>query len=497
MNEYDALNAFLQLLHQNENVFLYRTFENINHVISMKKFISNHNINLPFIKELDINDEFKIQMCSTVNDISSLDDLLSTDCSNQIKKIQHEFSKLYHVVFIHGVDANQINNDFIDVNYVNKYLNNNIMIYHSVQQIKKENLSFNGPYEYFMSALYQIDKWPGLLVFKGDKHVFIPTQTNKQVKEVFTLINENKIFDAKTQCNEDMYMIHLSDLHLGSKRKNKGVEILEDSLDSLVPKLSSAYKPHFLVTGDIINSPNRKNMYQGTSFLNKLKKKYRGKVTYVLGNHDVLAHGLNLGRKQRSKVVAYLLGSHVTTFEQEKVIYIKINSTIQGNLARGKVGQEQLAQLSGELDSIDNIEDYTLIALVHHHVLQIPKDAFLKTKWHEKMFIGRWVENSKVLLDADILLEWLKEHNVNYVLHGHRHLPFFNYDDGLYVISGGSSSGGGATERKSRYLSYNLLKYDCDSQSMKYCFICYDDMTKLERQRVKVHLFEEEFYEVS
>lgn len=64
-------------------------------------------------------------------------------------------------------------------------------------------------------------------------------------------------------------------------------------------------------------------------------------------------------------------------------------------------------------------------------------------------------------------------------------------------MAGGSSCGGGTRERKSSYLSYNLLKYNRKDQAFKYCFVFYDDLTKQERHRVKIKLFMEDQNEVS
>ena len=54
------------------------------------------------------------------------------------------------------------------------------------------------------------------------------------------------------------FFVQLSDLHLGSKKKNIGRLALEDSLDQIVKQLRSYYPLKFLITGDLMNSPNRK-----------------------------------------------------------------------------------------------------------------------------------------------------------------------------------------------------------------------------------------------
>ena len=47
------------------------------------------------------------------------------------------------------------------------------------------------------------------------------------------------------------------------------------------------------------------------NFMNRLKRKYHSDVTFVLGNHDVIVYGLNILKKQKTKVVAYLLGENI------------------------------------------------------------------------------------------------------------------------------------------------------------------------------------------
>ena len=58
---------------------------------------------------------------------------------------------------------------------------------------------------------------------------------------------------------------------------------------------------NFLITGDLMNSPNRKNMYAASHFMNRLKRKYHSDVTFVLGNHDVIVYGLNIFKKTKDK----------------------------------------------------------------------------------------------------------------------------------------------------------------------------------------------------
>lgn len=487
MNEYDLINAYLHLIYNNSTVFLYRILEKQENFELMKQWLVHRGISLSFMEAIT---PYNFTYCCKATNLDSLQSIFHEDFKESFYAFRKQEKRKYQVLFLAGVDtANSINQAFIDQEYVHSFFQENCSVYHCTSMLKADDISFNGPYSHFLKALYQIDKWPGILVFKEEQWTFQPIQTLTQVDIVFAKIQDGTIFESSYIDEEDSYFIQLSDLHLGTKNKNKGRLVLEESLTEICSALVSKYPIKFLITGDLMNSPNRKNMYEASSFMNMLKKKYKGDVTFILGNHDVIVHGFNFWKRQKAKVVAYLLGENIKVLEKEKIILIKINSMVEGNLARGKVGEIQLQEIDDELASIENIEEYTLMAMVHHHIFSITKDEFLKTRWHENMFVGRIVETSKVLVDAKELVEWLKKHHIRYAFHGHKHLPFFSYREGVFVISGGSSCGGGAKESKSRYLSYNVLKYSQQTKAFKYCFIFYDDMTKQERQRVKVHLF--------
>ena len=47
------------------------------------------------------------------------------------------------------------------------------------------------------------------------------------------------------------------------------------------------------------------------------------------------------------------------------------------------VGQRLLQEIEDELLSINHLEDYTLIAMMHHHLMPLRKDDFLKIKWNK------------------------------------------------------------------------------------------------------------------
>lgn len=487
MHQFDLINAYFHLLHRSERVFLYRILADYEHVQTMCQWLEENNIDLPFVSH--INEE-NYPMCKKVRQLSKLEALIGYPCVKEVEEWCQKQEDKYQVLFLHCVSNNHPMNDCLtNKQWLQQYHSKDINVFSSTKIYSGKELSFNAPCSSFFEALYKIDDWPGVLVTKGKETFFQPVQTKEDIDLVFEMIRNDRIFLQQKEKEADMYIMHLSDLHLGLKSKQKGMNVLCDSIDTFSKRIYTEVPLQFVITGDLMNSPNQKASNLVSYFIRWLKRKHHGKVTYVLGNHDVLLGGLNIMSSPRTRIIASLLEDGLDVVENQKVIYIKINSALGGNLARGKIGHKQLIKIEEELEMIENVEDYTLIALVHHHVFPIEKDVFLKKKWHEKIFIHRIIESTKVLKDSDEFVEWLKSRNVSYVMHGHKHLPYFHHQDGLYVMAAGSSCGGGAKELKSRYLSYNVVKFDPIEKQMKYCFICYDDMTKSERQRVKVHLF--------
>ena len=480
MNELDFVNMYFNLVFKYNVPSHNRVYEDYQTIIDFKQWLIKQNISFSFINQID---EDNIKLFLRARSFQQVDYVLKTNYEQELINYQQIEKDKYQVVLLPGVDDNSLFNQTIK----DKYVNDNIRIFSIDNGISSKDISIYGPFRLFLHALYQIDKWPGILVFKGNEKSFIPVNNNEDISKVFELINDGTIFDHQ-YINNDNYFIHLSDLHLGAKKSDEGLTVLNESLDKIYSTLKPTKQLRFIITGDLMNSPNRKNMYQASTFMNRLRKAYHGDVTFVLGNHDVIVHGFNFLKRQKAKVVAYLLGENIKVLEDEKIILIKIDSTSEGNLARGKVGSIKLHEIDEELEAIDNLKDYTLVAMLHHHVLPIVKDNFLKTKWSEKIFVGKLMDRSKALVDSKELIAWLQEKQIHYVLHGHKHIPYYEKYQDLNVIACGSSCGGGAKENKSKYLSYNILKYDCQNKKFKYCFIFYDDTTKQERQRVIINI---------
>lgn len=482
MDTYNMLNLYFNFIFNEGFISFRNIYKDFKQLELFKEWLSVYNIYLPFIHQIQKNE---CDLLYRSKGLYNYDKAFKTNYNEEYHKYIKQEKDKYQVVLLNGFDEEF----YLDLKM--KYDVNKIRLF-VIDDVLKKDLSISMSYQFFLKALYQLDRWPGILVFKGKDCIFQPINSIEEIDYWFKLIEEDKIFNYQLNYDNDQYFIQLSDLHLGTKKTNNGLMVLNDSLDELYSLLDTKQQLKFLISGDLMNSPNRKNMYLASSFMNRLKRMYHGDVTFVLGNHDVIVHGLNLLKRQKTKVVAYLLGENIKVYHDLKMIVIKIDSTSQGNLARGMVGSKLLQEIEEELLSIGSLQEYTLVAMLHHHLTPIKKDTFLKIKWNEKWFVNKLADKTKALVDAREVIDWLEKHHVKYIFHGHKHIPCVFRLNNAYVMAGGASCGGETKERNSRYLSYNLLKYNRQENRFKYCFVFYDDITKQERHRVTVKIFEGE-----
>ena len=486
MREWELLNTFFNIVFQNEPACVRDLTSSYEYLVSFCEWLEKRHINCEPLKQIQ---EKEFRLLNTHMSLSDMEMILHIPLQCLFDRCVEHYQNDLHILCLPGFQEDLQLYDY------DAKVNEHTHIYVIEEAFQKKNLSFFDPFPSFLCAINHADQWPGILAFQGKQDVFIPIHSHEDYVKVIQHVEQgHDIFMLYHHFENDLYMIQLSDLHLGPAKKEKGLKQLYNSLDTVIPRLCTHKQLQFLITGDLMDSPNRKNMYMANDCMNYLKKRYKAKVTFILGNHDMIVHGLNIARRQKSKVIAYLLGENIRILENEKIIFIKMNTCSEGNLARGKVGQRQLDEIDDELSAIENIKDYTLIVLLHHHVYPLDKAQFIKTKWHEKTFISRIIETSKVLVDAPLLIDWLEKRHIHYIFHGHKHLPYFRNQNGYYYIGAGSATGS-LKESKSRYISYNIVRYNTEEKKMKTCMIFYDDKAKAERQRIEVNLFEEDTHE--
>lgn len=327
----------------------------------------------------------------------------------------------------------------------------------------------------FDVALKQIDKWPAVMFWdgKGD-FAFVPIDNVDELMEIFTLIKYERgslervkrhaYHKSQPNC---CYYFHLSDLHFGDGNlvtTERRLRILIEKELNRLSQSNTQAQIDFIVTGDAVDSPNENNNTQYLNFSDFLSSKSGKDPIFVLGNHDVNWNGLAFFR--RNQTLANMVGHYPKVYVDEnlKVIFLLFNSNTNGVFAQGKIGSEQMSEMGNILDRMQNLNDYKLIAVLHHHLLPINQPDCFDDRWYKKIISTDFFENTLVLIDSGEFIRWLQQRNVKLVLHGHKHIPFIHKCDGITVIACGSSTSKVVMKnRNETFLSYNVLKFTRDN----------------------------------
>jgi len=260
--------------------------------------------------------------------------------------------------------------------------------------------------------------------------------------------------------------IHLSDTHFGSKGVEAILPRLKELIEERLKTIDKGTKVGFIVTGDGVDGPSPENGEQFLAFSDYLSQKSGREPLVVLGNHDVNARGLAF-RDGKQELANYVGGyPRLKRVDDAKVIFILFNSNTDGIFAQGKIGKRQMDAAAALLSKVENVSDYTLVAVLHHHVAPVPESVAplpawwkrLAPWWLSKFLLNTFAERSMRLTDAAAFVRFLKAQQVHFILHGHKHIPFITEHEGIPVIACGSST---MREVKGREcISYNVLTFD-------------------------------------
>lgn len=241
------------------------------------------------------------------------------------------------------------------------------------------------------------------------------------------------------------------------------MDVAERRLKHLIKSQLSKIEPgdsvDCVITGDAVDSPKQTTEANYFNFAEYIEERCGQKPIRILGNHDINSHGIAVFHGHQH--ITNIVGEYpkINILEESKVILLLFNSNTNGNLAEGEIGTQQMSEMGNLLDDVENLESYLLIAVLHHHLLPIPKPDYYDKKWFEKILPSDFMDMSLKLIDADLFLEWLRRRNVRIVLHGHKHIPFLAESEGITVIGCGSSTGQIVHKEKGKtFISYNILK---------------------------------------
>jgi hypothetical protein len=108
----------------------------------------------------------------------------------------------------------------------------------------------------------------------------------------------------------------------------------------------------------------------------------------------------------------------------------------------------------------DKANSYVLAGLVHHHPIPVERPAWYRQSWFER-FLGRAFEKTDALENASEFVGWLRARRIGLVLHGHKHIPRVDDEEGMTVVGCGSTVGKVETQTPgTTYMSMNVVTID-------------------------------------
>ena len=197
-----------------------------------------------------------------------------------------------------------------------------------------------------------------------------------------------------------MKIAHISDLHItGSDFVKEWAENLLELLQEINPEI-------ILITGDLTDEGYSYEYEIAKDFLSQLG----GKVQIVVpGNHDA--------RNEGYIVFEHFFGTRFPYYEDENFQILGIDST-EPDIDDGHIGRENYPLIQNKLKAPEKLK----ILLLHHHLIPIPGT-------------GR---ERNIPVDAGDVLKICVEAGINFVLSGHKHLPWIWRLENTYFITAGT-----------------------------------------------------------
>ena len=305
-------------------------------------------------------------------------------------------------------------------------------------------------YPPFHSALSKSTRWPGVLLWRrSDEPLFFPLPAEKAEHAVHWIFSgahdlanapghllTRHYMDAFPSCgihaSSRLTLLHLSDTHIGSKKSIERIVRVKEFLKNYMIGNRGDSSVVFLLSGDIMQTPDEGNVICANDFFDFLKDlQPAGRdPIFVPGNHDVRAKGV-LGSRPASPSLAPAFDARIEWIPDHSVGILCWNSADAGRMARGKITREQYRAIEERLRPLPRgTTRPILIALLHHHPMQLHRIDPEMRRFHMRTlgssfrnFIGFAYEHMDRLADAQEFIRFCDSHGVKAILHGHKHIP--------------------------------------------------------------------------
>lgn len=401
-----------------------------------------------------------------------------------------------------GFEKSHLNDIMYDRHFLHELVRihpgDSTLILQVKERMSKRDTSILNVFPKFEKAYNNIDLWPGVLLWNKDDSMFLKVESERELIDIYEILRfERGSFKYLAQKYKDRqdskknaYFFHISDLHFGNTESNKRKLRLTKILETHLSKLNDKSTAIPIITGDLIDSPNRTNVTTYLEFCESLKDKGFEKPIQILGNHDVDTGGFIKRLTTQKSVISQLsTNNNIEVLNDLNLAFIKFNSNSGGNFAQGEIGTDQLMNIGNEIDSLKDNEKLNYIALLHHHPKEIINPDWYKQDWYEALLGNSNYETTMKLIDSDLFLDWIEKRRIKLILHGHKHIPNIQEHKDITIIASGSSTGKVRHKEVGKtYLTYNLIKYSIDEQRPLSCSIIAEENLGSGTKNMLLHL---------
>jgi predicted phosphodiesterase len=236
------------------------------------------------------------------------------------------------------------------------------------------------------------------------------------------MIRVDRALEGKARRQRAKRILHLSDLHFGTKEATRRRAWLKEQLTKELPAIDRV-----VVTGDLFNDPSEPLRESFDEFRIDIENLTHKGLIVIPGNHDVRRKGNAWGPIGRnSEFVTDLRWDPVTFDDDLQTAIFSFNSSETGDFAKGSVSERQRLNCSllfdREVRIRPTVREYMKIALVHHHPYAYGAKP---TALYERILAGLFGSDEAFVAfeDADAFINWCAARGVSLVLHGHKHVP--------------------------------------------------------------------------
>jgi Icc protein len=202
--------------------------------------------------------------------------------------------------------------------------------------------------------------------------------------------------------NGTLTIAHVSDLHCG------GPYFVPNLMERAISEINELAPSIVICSGDLTTFGFKPEYAQAKSYLDRIECE---SLVVVPGNHDAR----NVGYVHFEE----MFGERSSVLRKDGVTVVAVDST-EPDLDHGQIGRGRYRWIEEEFSYPADIRIFVL----HHHLLPVPGT-------------GR---ERNVVYDAGDAIECLQRAGVDFVLSGHKHVPYAWRLEDMFIINTGTVS---------------------------------------------------------